>query len=218
MRWILPDPADPGLCRTLAEKLGVPRFVAELLCRRGFDVGWKTERGFSIRSSSRSAIPFSCRRWTPPSRGSSRRSTSETHRALRRLRCGWRHLAHALRAGAAASFGAEPRCFLPLRADEGYGLSADGVARCVSEHAPQLLVAVDCGTSSVAEIAALRAQGVDVLVFDHHEPQGGALPDCTALVNPKLGDGFPLPVQRRPRLQSLPRAAQAPPGGRLRSP
>jgi len=53
-------------------------------------------------------------------------------------------------------------CFLPSRVDEGYGLSADGVARCVSEHAPQLMIAVDCGTSSVAEIAALQAQGVDV--------------------------------------------------------
>ena len=44
------------------------------------------------------------------------------------------------------AYGAEAPCFLPLRADEGYGLSPDGVARCVAEYAPRLLIAVDCGT------------------------------------------------------------------------
>src|SRR5439155_24185459 len=84
------------------------------------------------------------------------------------------------------AFGTEPRTFLPHRMDEGYGLSAEGVARCVAEHEPQLLIALDCGTSSVNEIADLRARGVDVIVFDHHECKT-ALPDCVALVNPKLG-------------------------------
>jgi single-stranded-DNA-specific exonuclease len=50
-------------------------------------------------------------------------------------------------------YGAQARCFLPLRMDEGYGLSEDGVKRCVETLKPQLLVAVDCGTSSIAEIA-----------------------------------------------------------------
>ena len=31
------------------------------------------------------------------------------------------------------AFGAKPACFLPSRVDEGYGLSPDGVARCVSD-------------------------------------------------------------------------------------
>src|SRR6185369_10630203 len=58
------------------------------------------------------------------------------------------------------AFGAAPVAFLPHRIDEGYGLTAEGVVRCLETHAPQLLVAVDCGTTSVAEIAALRARGV----------------------------------------------------------
>jgi single-stranded-DNA-specific exonuclease len=73
--------------------------------------------------------------------------------------------------------------------DEGYGLSTEGVARCVAEHQPQLLLALDCGTCSVAEIAGLREQGVDVLVFDHHESKTER-PPCLALVNPKLGPDF----------------------------
>ena len=85
--------------------------------------------------------------------------------------------------------GADPHPFLPLRMDEGYGLSPEGLARCVASHRPQLLLALDCGTCSVAEIAGLRTQGVDVLVFDHHESKAER-PPCLALVNPKLGDDF----------------------------
>ncbi len=84
------------------------------------------------------------------------------------------------------AYGAPPALFLPSRIDEGYGLSPEGVARCWQLHQPQLLVAVDCGTSSCAEIADLKARGADVIVFDHHEPKA-ELPDCVALVNPKTG-------------------------------
>jgi len=85
--------------------------------------------------------------------------------------------------------GADPHPFLPLRMDEGYGLSPEGLARCVAAHRPQLLLALDCGTCSVTEITNLRAQGVDVLVFDHHESKAEQ-PPCLALVNPKLGADF----------------------------
>ncbi len=84
--------------------------------------------------------------------------------------------------------GATVTNFLPHRFDEGYGLSADGIARCLQEHKPQLLIAVDCGTTAVAEIASLKSQNVDVVVLDHHEPPS-QLPECRALVNPKRADG-----------------------------
>jgi len=87
------------------------------------------------------------------------------------------------------SLGAEVQPFLPLRMDEGYGLSPEGLARCVATHRPQLLLALDCGTCSIAEISSLRSQGIDVLVFDHHE-SNGERPPCLALVNPKLGPDF----------------------------
>jgi len=52
-------------------------------------------------------------------------------------------------------------------------------------------VAVDCGTSSVREIADLRKHQIDTIVLDHHEPPE-QLPRCVALVNPKRLDGSPL--------------------------
>ena len=91
----------------------------------------------------------------------------------------------ALLAEMLQAYGVEPNLFLPLRMDEGYGLSAESVARCWEQHHPQLLIAVDCGTSSVDEIAELKRRGTDVIVLDHHEPKS-ALPDCVAVVNPKI--------------------------------
>ena len=87
------------------------------------------------------------------------------------------------------AFGAEPQCFLPDRMDEGYGLTRDGIARCVATLQPQLLVAVDCGTTSHAEIAALAGDGIEVIVFDHHAGKESP-PQCAAVVNPKRGADF----------------------------
>ena len=88
------------------------------------------------------------------------------------------------------SYGAAPELFLPLRMEEGYGMSPESVDRCWEQHRPQLLIAVDCGTSSINEVAALKRREVDVIVLDHHEPKS-ALPDCVAVVNPKAETGCP---------------------------
>jgi single-stranded-DNA-specific exonuclease len=90
----------------------------------------------------------------------------------------------ALLAEMLRGYGAVPELFLPLRMEEGYGMSRESVDRCREQHDPQLLIAVDCGTSSIAEIAELKCRGVDVIVLDHHEPKS-VLPDCVAVVNPK---------------------------------
>ncbi len=87
-------------------------------------------------------------------------------------------------------YGASPDVFLPLRMEEGYGLSRESVERCIEQHRPQLLIAVDCGTASVGEIAELKERGVDVIVLDHHEAKS-ALPDCVAIVNPKTDPTLP---------------------------
>jgi single-stranded-DNA-specific exonuclease len=74
--------------------------------------------------------------------------------------------------------------FLPLRMEEGYGLSQDGVERCVEQHRPQLLVAVDCGTTAADQVAWLNGRGLDVIVIDHHALPA-QLPAAYALVNPQ---------------------------------
>ena len=96
----------------------------------------------------------------------------------------------ALLAEACRAYGCAPEVFLPLRLEEGYGLSRESVDRCIEQHHPQLLIAVDCGTSSVGEIADLAKRGADVIVLDHHEPKSD-LPDCVAIVNPKIDPQSP---------------------------
>lgn len=106
----------------------------------------------------------------------------------------------ALLAETLRSYGANPALFLPLRMEEGYGLSGESIERCLAQHYPQLLIAVDCGTSSASEIAHLGERGVDVIVLDHHEPPPGCglageakstLPECVAMVNPKIDPESP---------------------------
>ncbi|MDP9400322.1 MAG: single-stranded-DNA-specific exonuclease RecJ, partial [Actinomycetota bacterium] len=98
----------------------------------------------------------------------------------------------AILVGALRRLGARVDWYLPSRAEDGYGLSQTTVRR-LAERGTRLLVAVDCGVTAVAEVAAARAAGLDVVVCDHHSPRAdGALPDAP-LVHPALG-GYPCPV------------------------
>ncbi len=82
--------------------------------------------------------------------------------------------------------------YLPHRLNEGYGLSQDGIENCLNKFPTKLLLAVDCGSTSVQTIASLQERGVDVIVLDHHqvsEPPPAAL----ALVNPRLSPATSAP-------------------------
>jgi single-stranded-DNA-specific exonuclease len=82
------------------------------------------------------------------------------------------------------ALGGDPIWELPSRFDGGYGLSMAAVERLTARGAG-LLVAVDCGVTAVAEVAAARAAGMDVVVTDHHRA-GEVLPDCV-VAHPALG-------------------------------
>lgn len=187
-KWLLKPAPDPALERQLAEELGCPAFLARLLAHRGFATAAEA-RLFLEPKLKNLSDPF----LLPEMRPAIDRILLAIDRHERIALYGDYDVdgvtSLALFTRVLRQLGADPRAFLPLRMDEGYGLSPEGVARCVAQHAPQLLIALDCGTCSTAEIAALQAQGVDVLVFDHHECKGER-PPCLALVNPKMGGDF----------------------------
>jgi single-stranded-DNA-specific exonuclease len=85
-----------------------------------------------------------------------------------------------------AQVGAPPRVFLPDRFRDGYGLHAGRLAE-LCDQGVGLFVSVDCGTTAVAEIASVRARGVDFIVCDHHA-LGPQLPAASALLNPQRPD------------------------------
>ena len=65
---------------------------------------------------------------------------------------------------------------LPSRFEEGYGVSSVTLDR-LAEDGVGLVLTVDCGITAVAEIAAAKESGLEVVVTDHHRP-GDTLPDC----------------------------------------
>lgn len=186
-KWILPPATDGAMMRRISAEHGVSGFVAAVLLGSGILDSGRIERFLNPRLSSLSDPNLL------PGMGA---AVDRIDRALRRNERialygdydvdGVASLALLHRV--LNAFGARVECFLPSRADEGYGLSDAGVDRCVELHSPDLLIAVDCGTNSSAQIGRLRSRGIDVVVLDHHESDGSGAP-CTALVNPKLGDG-----------------------------
>lgn len=188
MRWILPERSDPVATRFLAEALQIPSAIAELLWRRGYRTPEIAKPHLEPRLASL-ADPF----LLPDMQAAVDRILEAVDKRERIVLFGDYDVdgvtSLALLSRVLRAFNADVECFLPVREGEGYGLSLQGVTRCRREYNPQLLIAVDCGTSAVSEIAELRAQGVDVVVLDHHECPA-VLPECTALVNPKRGNHF----------------------------
>jgi single-stranded-DNA-specific exonuclease len=76
--------------------------------------------------------------------------------------------------------------YVPSRLDEGHGLSLAAVEFALASGV-KLIVTVDCGTTSGAEIAAAAAAGIDVIVTDHHRVPP-VLPPAVAVVNPHRPD------------------------------
>ena len=84
-------------------------------------------------------------------------------------------------------FGIQAIPYLPHRTEEGHGLSVPAVEHLVNQGV-SLIVTVDCGVTSIEEVAHAKGLGADVIITDHHLPQSG-LPDAAAIINPKLPGG-----------------------------
>ncbi|TVR42688.1 MAG: single-stranded-DNA-specific exonuclease RecJ [Planctomycetota bacterium] len=81
------------------------------------------------------------------------------------------------------SFGHRAVPWIPDRRIDGYGLSEASLA-AVREQQAQLMITVDCGIADHGWAQRIEADaGCDVIITDHHLPQG-ALPNCHAVVNP----------------------------------
>jgi single-stranded-DNA-specific exonuclease len=86
--------------------------------------------------------------------------------------------------------GADVETYVPHRLVEGYGLNVAAVGRLAAGGA-RLLVTLDCGITSVAEVAEAARLGVDVVVVDHHTVPV-ELPAACAILNPhQPGCGYP---------------------------
>jgi single-stranded-DNA-specific exonuclease len=82
--------------------------------------------------------------------------------------------------------GLDPIVHIPDRLFEGYGPNVEAV-RALAGRGAKLLIAVDCGTTSIEPLAEAKALGMDVVVIDHHQADE-TLPPALAIVNPNRRD------------------------------
>ena len=82
--------------------------------------------------------------------------------------------------------GADVLYYIPDREGEGYGMNTEAV-RALHERGVRLIVTVDNGIASLEETALAGRLGIDVVITDHHRPQG-RLPEAVAVVDPHRED------------------------------
>jgi len=167
---------------TLERELGCSRVLAQVLARRG--LGAKTDAAAFLAGDEAH----------PP--GAFRGIATAVELVLAHVARGSTITVHgdydcdgvcstAILVGVLRELGAEVDWHLPDREGDGYGLSHATVERLI-ERGTALLITADCAITAVAEVAAARSGGIDVLVTDHHSPRSdGALPDAP-LVHPAL--------------------------------
>jgi single-stranded-DNA-specific exonuclease len=86
--------------------------------------------------------------------------------------------------------GADVVSYTPHRLVEGYGLNTGAVEKLAGQGV-RLLVSLDCGITSVDEVAAAAQLGMDTVVVDHHTVPV-ELPRAVAILNPhQPGCGYP---------------------------
>lgn len=81
--------------------------------------------------------------------------------------------------------GAHVGSYIPDRVDEGYGLNVEAIEHIAGQ--AKLIITVDCGMRSVAQVQRACALGLDVIITDHHS-LGSEMPPALALINPRRPD------------------------------
>ncbi len=81
-------------------------------------------------------------------------------------------------------FGGVVDFYIPLRLQEGYGLSGAALERAAANGA-RVAISVDCGITAREEAQQAKALGLDLIITDHHQAPED-LPQALALINPHL--------------------------------
>ncbi len=178
-------PADDAGVTTLSAAIGVPPVVARLLCQRGLDSAPAAERFLS---------PDLSQLHDPYLLTGMRAAVERLRAAIARQDAIVIHgdydvdgiTATVILRRAIEMLGGVVTHFVPDRLRDGYGLQPSTIERLHADGA-RVIVSVDCGIRASEAAARARELGVDLLITDHHEPEG-SLPDALAVINPKRAD------------------------------
>lgn len=196
MRWVVASregEAPVGLARAL----GIPEAIARLLIGRGLETVEAAE-GFLRPELGQLHDPYRMLGMTA--------AVSRLRQALRRREPVLIYgdydvdgtvatvlLKTAMdRAGAAMGVAADVRYHIPHRIREGYGMR-DERMEAAAQEGVRLVVSVDTGIRAFAAAEEARRVGLDLIVTDHHLPDGvEGVPDALAVLNPnQAGCGYP---------------------------
>ncbi len=191
-RWVFPDPIrlDPAF-RAAAHDLGLGSFAAAVLARRGVD---------DVAGLAAFLGPAEAGLHDPhllPDAPALLARVAQAMATSERVMVFGDFDADGLTALAQLvltlrRLGLDVLPYVPSRLDEGHGLSMASVDTAAAEGVG-LIITVDTGSTSVAEVAAARERGIDVAITDHHHLPD-VLPAAVALVNPhRAGSGYPNP-------------------------
>jgi single-stranded-DNA-specific exonuclease len=184
-RWRLRGIADDGEAAAIATQFDVPEILARLLCQRGI---CREEAAQFLAPRLRDQLP------DPAHLKDMDRAVD---RLVRAIRSGEKIVVFgdydvdgatsaALFRRFFSAIGIDIGVYVPDRMREGYGPNAAALARLKAEGAG-LVVTVDCGTTAHEALAAAAADGLDVIVVDHHVAEP-LLPPAVAIVNPNRLD------------------------------
>lgn len=182
------DRADDALVMDVAQKAGIPKVIARLLCQRGID---------SLNDVERHLCPGLGSLSDPWEMADMEKAVERLVRAVERrepVAVFGDYDADGITATALMSqfltgLGLDVAIHIPHRVHEGYGLNIENIKR-FNSMGIGLVITVDCGISNHQEIAFAAGLGMDVIVTDHHEPPR-QMPQAMAVLNPKRPDcGF----------------------------
>ncbi|MFN8625401.1 MAG: single-stranded-DNA-specific exonuclease RecJ [Candidatus Binatia bacterium] len=188
-RWQL-IPHHPDAEQALCRELGIPPLLAHLLAVRGLTTPGAAQAFLDARLSAHLRSPMLFRQMP-----------AAAARVIEALRRGERIGIYgdydvdgisgsAILVRFFRALGHDPAVYIPHRLRDGYGVTAPGVRRLASD-GTRLMITVDCGAVSHAEIALAATLGMDAIVCDHHQVSGTPLP-ARAVLNPIEADaGFP---------------------------
>lgn len=84
------------------------------------------------------------------------------------------------------NLGHQASSYIPDRFEEGYGLN-QAALESLKKDGTDLVITVDCGVTSISEIEWANANGLDVIITDHHNVPP-VIPKALAVINPKRPD------------------------------
>jgi single-stranded-DNA-specific exonuclease len=184
-RWSVARPPDAALVGELSSALSIPETLAALLVLRGYDSAGDA-RAFLRPNLTGLSDPMS---WADMPE-----AVAAVQGAVRRGepilvhgdydvdgQCSAAMLTRILREA-----GAQAHAFVPHRLRDGYDFGPAGLARARALGA-RLIITCDCGITAIETVRAARAEGIEVIVSDHHLP-GDALPPATAVLDPRRPD------------------------------